>query len=325
MKPALLMLAALSLWSALFGYEVKMRVVDDQGQAVPNADATIAFIGYIQGSGTAHTGKTDQNGVFHATGRAKDSVFLVADKAGYYPARERLPKDKDINYTIVLPRILQPVPLYANRFNLGSGLRGLIFPVHGEWLGFDFEIGDWVAPHGKGKITDIRFKFKNEFLGWKLSEEKMVRSRQIDANLSETEFKNSYGKWDAELEISFPGEKEGLHEETGFLKYSRLKLPHKAPEQGYVPGWRYTENTYSPRSTRENVGFFLRTRVKLDKEGKIASANYSKLRGDFELAPTGSLTFWYYFNPVPNDRNLEFDPEHNLFPASFPGANVGDP
>jgi hypothetical protein len=35
--------------------------------------------------------------------------------------------------------------------------------------------------------------------------------------------------------------------------------------------------------------------------------------------------FTYYFNPVPNDRNLEFDLKKNLFPASFPGANVNDP
>ena len=26
-----------------------------------------------------------------------------------------------------------------------------------------------------------------------------------------------------------------------------------------------------------------------------------------------------------NDRNLEFDPKRNLFPASFPGARVDDP
>lgn len=28
---------------------------------------------------------------------------------------------------------------------------------------------------------------------------------------------------------------------------------------------------------------------------------------------------------TPNDRNLDFDPKKNLFPASFPNANVNDP
>jgi hypothetical protein len=37
------------------------------------------------------------------------------------------------------------------------------------------------------------------------------------------------------------------------------------------------------------------------------------------------MSFSYYFNPVPNDRNLEFDPKKNLFPKDKPGANVYDP
>src|SRR5690606_37036818 len=133
------------------------------------------------------------------------------------------------------------------------------------------------------------------------------------------------GKWDAELEISFPGEKEGLFEETRFLPYSELKLPHHAPVEGYVPAWRYTSNSYSPRTARDNVGFFLRTRVKLDEKGSIVSANYAKVAGDFHLDARGFVMFAYYFNPTPNDRNLEFDPKKNLFPANFPGANVHDP
>jgi hypothetical protein len=33
----------------------------------------------------------------------------------------------------------------------------------------------------------------------------------------------------------------------------------------------------------------------------------------------------YYFNPAPNDRNLEFDRDKNLFPEDKPGAKVYDP
>jgi hypothetical protein len=197
--------------------------------------------------------------------------------------------------------------------------------VQNTWLGYDFEVGDWVQPHGKGKVTDIRFRFRNEFKGWKSDEKAMETNRRINRGASEEEIRNFYGKWDAELEISFPGEKEGLFEETRFLAYSRLKLPHSAPVEGYVPTWRYTANSYTPRTARENVGFFLRTRVKIDANGRIVSANYAKVVGDFYLVPQGSLMFSYYFNPVPNDRNLEFDPKRNLFPANFPGANVGDP
>jgi hypothetical protein len=44
----------------------------------------------------------------------------------------------------------------------------------------------------------------------------------------------------------------------------------------------------------------------VDATGKIISANYGKIYGDF-------MNFSYYLNPTPNDRNVEFDPKRNLF------------
>jgi hypothetical protein len=62
---------------------------------------------------------------------------------------------------------------------------------------------------------------------------------------------------------------------------------------------------------------------------KVASkynANYAKFIGRMNArASTGQIEFFYYFNPTPNDRNLEFDPKGNLFPKDKPGANVYDP
>lgn len=314
-----LLLGLLSFWSSLFGYDVKICVVDDQGAVVSGANAKIAFVMFRNETDIEHLGVTDRKGVFSASGRGEHSVFVEASKDGYYLGRlRRLPKDKDLDLVVVMPRVLNPRQLYANRANPG-------IPVQNEWLGYDFEVADWVTPYGKGKVADIRFLFRNEFKGWKHSGNELEHSRKVNSQLSEKEFKDFYGKWDARLEISFPGEKEGLFEETRFLDYSQLKLPHNAPVEGYQPTRRYTSNSYSPRTARENVGFFLQTRVKLDEKGNIVSANYAKLMGDIYCAPSGVLMFTYYFNPVPNDRNLEFDLKKNLFPASFPGANVNDP
>ena len=47
----------------------------------------------------------------------------------------------------------------------------------------------------------------------------------------------------------------------------------------------------------------IRSRVKCDERGNIVSAHYSKLLGPGESV----------FNPCPNDTNLEFDPERNLY------------
>lgn len=314
-----LLFGLLSFWSSLLGYEVKIRVVDDQGVAVSGVSAKIAFVKFRNEADAEHVGVTDKDGIFTANGRGEHSVFVEASKHGYYLARlRRLPNDKDLDLVVVIPRVLNPAPLYANRVNPS-------IPVQNEWLGYDFEAADWVAPHGKGKVIDIRFRFRNEFKGWKHGEKELEHSRKVNSQLTEKEFKDFYGKWDGELDISFPGEKEGLFEETRFLEYSELKLPHSAPVEGYVPTWHCTSNSYSPRTAREKMGFFLRTRVKLDEKGNVLSANYAKLMGDIYCAPTGVLMFTYYFNPRTNDRNLEFNPRNNLFPSSFPGANVNDP
>jgi hypothetical protein len=91
-----------------------------------------------------------------------------------------------------------------------------------------------------------------------------------------------------------------------------LKLPHSAPVDGYEPTRRYVANNYVPTAHPDDMGYFLRTRVKLDKDGNIVSANYAKIMGDIHVGPQGSAWFTYYLNPTPNDRNLEWDPNRNL-------------
>jgi hypothetical protein len=105
-----------------------------------------------------------------------------------------------------------------------------------------------------------------------------------------------------------------------------MKLPHLAPEAGYEPTRSSVVNgNFSPG--REDIGLFLRTRVRRDGEGKIVSANYAKVIGDFRVSTPGpgGFSLTYYFNPTPNDRNLEFDPDKNLFPKDKPGTNVYNP
>ena len=59
----------------------------------------------------------------------------------------------------VMRRVIKPIPLYAKKIHLH-------FPKNREWLGYDFEMGDWVAPHGKGKFSDVLFRCDTEKTGW---------------------------------------------------------------------------------------------------------------------------------------------------------------
>jgi hypothetical protein len=220
-----------------------------------------------------------------------------------------------IERTYILPRILHPIGL--------KGIKGttLKLPAQGIRLGFDFEINDWLNPYGNGKVADIFFNYKNELKGYLSEGKNLERALEISKTIarrsgkpfSQDEFNYSAGKWDGVLEISFPGDKEGVYEEAErFLPYSELKLPHLAPESGYKPTHRYEASTYKGRPPERQVGLFLRTRVKLDADGKVIAANYAKIYGDIYFDARGEVKFGYYYNPTPNDRNLEFDRSRNL-------------
>ncbi len=312
-------------------HEVKVRVVDESGASVAGAKSSIYFVNAR--NDVRRDGLTDKNGLSSASGSGTNSFGFIITKEGHYQARvEGLSKDRDHDVKVVLPRILNPIPLYAQH---GGSATAIAFPVQNEWVGFDLEVADWVAPHGKGKTADFLLRFKNEFKGWRNGLED-----DIDAHIAATKesalllkeewtmekFKIKAGRWEGVMELSFPGEGEGLFEEKRFLAYCPLKLPHLAPEEGYVPTRSFVVNgNFSPG--REDIGLFLRTRVRRDKQGKMISANYAKVIGDFRVSTPGpgGFSLAYYFNPTPNDRNLEFDTDKNLFPKEKPGTNVYDP
>ncbi|MGH7991175.1 MAG: hypothetical protein ACREDS_13420 [Limisphaerales bacterium] len=70
-------------------------------------------------------------------------------------------------------------------------------------------------------------------------------------------------------------------------------------------------------------------RTVLDENGRVKSAFYGKIYGDFTLDPINSKTtlilFTYYLNPTPNDRNVESDPSRNLFGNLPAMQRVKDP
>jgi hypothetical protein len=316
MKKALpfIVFALSSVVSAVSGKTLTVSLIDDLGRPVAGAEALIWFRQPVGRNGDAQRHVSDTNGQINASGETYIGMSVIARKDEYYTITDHdLPPIEHVERTYVMRRVLKPIPLHVLNMTLGSQ-RWLTFPMQTAILGYDLSVGDWVSPYGKGKIADIQFKFKSEFSGWTLNEEQMSSARKGNRDKNEDEIRYFYGKWDGVLEMSFPGPQEGILEEAEqYHIYSDLRLPHLAPESGYEPTRRYEGSTYKGRPEAKQLGFFLRTRVKLDEKGKIVSANYAKIYGDFFLDARGTLYFYYYFNPTPNDRNLEFDPARNLF------------
>jgi hypothetical protein len=334
MKPLNLLL--LLLYARVLAYDIKLRVVDETGVTVAGAAVSVLFVNYDGSS--VRRGTSGVGGDYATSGTGNNSVMVRVEKSGYYPVQlENLSKGEDHDVEVILPKIIKPIPLYALRIDSSRihADEDIVFPIKNQWIGFDLEAADWVEPHGKGKTADFLLRFRNEFKGWMDSvasnvDVLMAESREL-AKLRKEEwtmdkFKMRAGKWDGLVEMSFPGEGEGILQERRFLSYSPMKLPHVAPEDGYSPNWIREVNNYRSMVMEADAGFFLRTRVKWDKQGRIVSANYAKFIGRLDVrAYNGRLEFMYYFNPTPNDRNLEFDPKRNLFPKGKHGTNVYDP
>jgi len=280
--------------------ELHVRVRDQNGNTVSGAEVG-AFFPHIYGAGASVKGEnikviTDREGYALLRGRIAGTVGGGVELSGYYrtqfeavdfPGMHHRGEFLKAEREAILKEIHNPIPMYARP------LRELKLPGLNAPFGFDLEVGDWVAPHGEGKTADIIFEIKGR--------------------------NESYREHDLTLEISFPNEGDGLVEFEGVRNIgSQLRSEHLAPENGYRSSLSLSKKAlYDQKSSqwlnesKPGSNYYLRIRTVLDEDGKVISANYGKIYGNFEF-----LNFIkaeaYYFNPTPNDRNIEFDTQQNL-------------
>jgi hypothetical protein len=244
-------------------------------------------------------GMTDRHGTFRAS--HKDSsrqLGISARKLGYYTTHgghefyvqgqyddDRMASNRNPLITLVLKKVIRPVPMYANRVDIAHTKK----PAFDKPIGFDLTIGDWVVPYGKGTNSHM-------FFAWQVDE---------DGN----------GGWDSRMTITFPNPGDGIQEFElpGQLGSpgSELRSPQQAPAQGYHSVW-VKWNSWHPNRPGTNTydhlrkNYFLRVQTVLDENGKITNSVYGKIYGDFDEV------VWMYLNPEPNSRDIEFDPKRNL-------------
>lgn len=313
--------------------QVSVRVTDSStGIVITNAEVHADFNTSIKSGWGWGGGKpnrqichTDTNGICTLTGNGDgSSVGIAAFKDGYYGSagysvqftntmgavqKKWQPWNPVVD--IALKRIGAPVPLYAKCVWQEP------VPATGKPLGFDLKVGDWVKPHGQGLHTDLSFIFSAE----------VVRT-----------YTNWFGTLprihetsDCTLIVSFPEVGDGIipvfvDSRAGT---SALRLPALAPRNGYVQNIKKRvvdgKNGYCS-DIRDDANYFFRVRTEKDEEGNIVSALYGKIHGDFRFEPhVRKLTFVYYLNPEPNDRNVEFDPQRNLFKTLSSQEEVREP
>lgn len=289
--------------------KVTVKVVDQDGEAVTNANVGVSSFRYWDRSGQGfgknvydkYSERVDDNGVAVFECESKNGELGIrVDAEGYYHSSWPVfrfdkvvdgrwhPHNPTVEYMVKKRK--DPTALYAKTYLINH----TSIPKKGEACGYDFEIGDWVAPYGKGGKADIVFYL-------------------------EVERDNGVNDHDCTLKVTFSNEGDGFVSSPAPLKQgSELRLDYLAPQDGFSPLLSiraYIDPAERVRYTgyARTQNYFLRVRTKLNENGEVIRANYAKVHGDFEFWHTGDMKFTYYFNPTPNDRNLEFDPKKNLF------------
>jgi hypothetical protein len=282
--------------------KVTAKIVDEAGVPVIGANVRFVFSGAMDDNAIVNVeGLTDIQGQFTGEGHCRGDFGASVSKEGFYFSGLNVSKFTNaidgkwqpwnpICKTILRP-IGKPVALYAKKVDVE-------IPALDKPCGYDLEAGDWVAPYGKGMKADFIFTLHQERRGL----------QDFDV-LGELTFRNSLdGLKDAPQPVA---------------TYSHFKWERQAPENDYQPRFQLQNSWHSSGkpirsfkfNDREWEGYFFRVRT-VEQDGKIVSARYGKIRGGIEIYsrdPNPKVVFTYYLNPIPNDRNLEWDTKHNLF------------
>jgi hypothetical protein len=306
--------------------QVIVEVAEDDGTPVPAAKVNLAASLSTTGGDRSKDGFTGTDGRISLTVSSVDGqVKGAASKRGYYttdtawislqsggsdqfkPLKEGKWGENGRLLKIPLRPIKNPVPMYVKNVFL-------VFPNPGQWTGYDLEVGDWVAPYGKGRVSDLEFAGAGT---WESSVE-----------------------YDGTLTMRIPGDGNGIQalDISPDLQYCQFKSPYEAPEDGYLKEWRWRKSAMTRATARTkgmnvddwredakrfidekypNRMFIFRVRAEVDEWGRVIKAQYGKIYGPVESLVgnhgKGHVSFTHYLNPD-YTRNLEYAPKQNLFP-----------
>jgi len=277
--------------------KLTFHVTDSKGESIPDASFHAGFI-VTDKKFTVRDGLTDKNGIFVAEGKTASEVNYVVEKDGYYmtSAACRLSQHKGADVkngkwqpwnptiAVTLKEKRSQVKMYSKEVEIA-------IPEMDKLIGYDFEKGDWLQPHGKGDRIDISIQYTEAGIIGK-------NTKRI-------------------LTLTFPNENDGL-----FIYKKDANTPmfsiYEAEDVGYQKVTNFVKEWENGQLieniTLETEDYFVfRTHTETDGDGNITSAYYGKVTNPFGfgIGRENYVRFTYYFNPTPNDRNLEYG--GNLF------------
>lgn len=273
-----------------------LTVVDQDG--MPVSDAKI-WGGLQTGDGynefTPINGNTDTNGVYVIQGKCTNRISCRITKDEYYASEFVSPNyayrhtfrdgkwhPYGSQHTVVLKKIIDPKPMIFR-----DGRTSFKVPMYKEWIGFDCEKFDFVSPHGKGLAKDmlLRFVLDNPTA----NEYHMTMEVSFTNNLHAGAYELDRTKM-SEFESVYHADTNVAYRQSFAYRFDQS--PVKIPE--------YTTQLKSDKY------LVFRTRTKVNAEGRLVSALYGKIYGDWNFVGPGGMSMaQFVFNTNPNDTNLE--------------------
>ena len=278
------------------------QVVDMDGMPIEQASIKASFGkewgGWIDGI-------ADSNGLFTIEHKSAGEMIYNVKKNKYYPTEGKFCFGGEENVvikdgkwlpwnptnTVVLKEIKNAVAMYVRCDDMHV-------PEIGKPVAYDVERGDWVAPHGSGRIPDIIVLYEYKGIDpWTFSKRLSLSFGTNALDGIQRREKDIFSMFNSAYEAPVD-----MYEKTVFWEFERTKT-------NSIGAWNTPADEY----------YIFRVRTEVDDKGHIVKANYGKIYGPIDYGNGGNqIHFSCYFNPEVNSRSLEFDPQRNLSGQKIP-------
>ena len=277
-----------------------LTVKNEKGEPIQGANGGACF--WYRNGSTSTRGISDENGKLVLSNKAKTDGSYIIEKEGFYKTRGGVSSfdapDEPFGFferrrwvpvvrDVILKEKRNPIPMFSKKF------KGTI-PYFNQAIGFDLKVVDWVRPYGKGEVVDmyITIEAKDEVF------RKETFKRPYAIVFEWTREGDGVQVCDADFWSEFISA-YSVDLEKPFQQKLILTPPKSDCGETWLPRSKYLT---------------FRVRSEWSPSGELIRCHYGKIYPSIDTeGVTLSLTP-VFFNPTPNDTNLEFDIKKNLSP-----------
>ena len=272
--------------------DVILRVVDERGEPVADANAVVAYQ-ISPEKGEVVKGMTDAQGCYATKGRCNSIVNIEVTKAGFYDShiRESVAKEPTekvvatrrwtqvpVQLTVVLKTVRKPIKMTVRSVDFKP------YPATNEIVKLDLEMLEWCPPYGRGKHDDLHLVFD----GWRNPREWLDFHEHLTVSMPNCVDGFYRQKIDGQSKLRYSYEAN-----TNAVYEKAFEFRHVMKPGGKAESKRLEKDEY----------LVYRVRTQTNELGQVTHAHYGRIGEKFSQYIGLSIKAW--FNPTDNDTNLE--------------------